>query len=178
MAERGASASLVPMSRDEGEIATRWRALARRFPLWRMPVDLLFHASSWRMFGADLVGIVPSNGNARAAARELEGATPEALEALASVAAVNVERTGEIFKAVFIGYVSLPLGLAAMLSDAAPDAVRTILAGQSASIIIFLTGAVVFPILFFCGAWRAKQIAWVLSLYRAGALTPAPPKTA
>jgi hypothetical protein len=165
------------MSRDEGEIASRWRTLAGRFPLWRMPFDLLFHASSWRMFGADLVGIVLSNSNARAAARDLKGATPETLEALSSVAAVNVERTGEIFKAVFIGYVSLPLGLGALLSDAAPDTVRTVLSEQSAAIVIFLGGAIVFPILFFCGAWRAKQIAWVLSLYRAGALTPPLPKT-
>lgn len=164
------------MSRDQGDIATRWRALARRFPLWRMPFDLVFQASSWSMFGSDLTSIVLRSSIARAAARDLEGASEDTLEALASVAAVNVERTGEVFKAVFVGYVSLPLALGALLSDAAPDALRAVVEERSAAIVIFLSGALIFPILFFCGAWRAKQIAWVLSLYRAGALTPATAK--
>lgn len=165
------------MSTDAGEIAARWRALARRFPVWRLPFDMMFQATSWRMVGADLVTLVLHNNNARRAARELEGASRETLEALTSVAAVNVSRTGDVSKAVFVGYVSLPLAFGAMLSDAAPEAVQTVLVEQSAAIVTFLIGTAVLPVLYFCGNWRAKQIAWVIDLYRAGALTPPPAKS-
>jgi hypothetical protein len=154
------------------ELRSRWKALVKRFPAWRFLFDLVFDASSWRLFGADLTGLVMDNRNARLAARALEGASADTLESLASIAEVNVSRTGDVFKAVFLGYVSLPLAFGALLSDAAPDALRSIIADNAASIVIFLFGAIVFPVVYFCGNWRAKQIAWVIDLYRAGALKP------
>jgi hypothetical protein len=154
------------------ELRSRWKALVKRFPVWRFLIDLVFDAGSWRLFGADLTGFVMDNRNARMAARALDGASAETLEALGSIAEVNVARTGEVFKAVFLGYVSLPLAFGALLSDAAPDTLRAILADNATSIVIFLVGAIAFPIIYFCGSWRAKQIAWVIDLYRAGALQP------
>ena len=162
---------------DASELQSRWRALVRRYPVWRMPIDLLFDPASYRLFGSDLTGVMMRNRNGRLAARALAGASPETLEALSSIAEVNISRTSEFFRAVLFTYISLPLGFAALLSDAAPDTMRRILADQSPSIVVFLIGAVVFPIAFFCGAWRAKQIGWVLQLYRAGAIEALPGKS-
>ena len=67
---------------------------------------------------------------------------------------------------------SIPLALAALLTDAAPEALQVMVNEHAPSIVLFLVGSLVFPILYFCGAWRAKQIAWVIDLFRAGALTP------
>ena len=58
-----------------------------------------------------------------------------------------------------------------MLSDASPAVLSTAINDYAPSIVVLLIGALVFPIVYFCGNWRAKQIAWVIELYRVGALT-------
>jgi hypothetical protein len=73
-----------------------------------------------------------------------------------------------------LGYVSVPVAMAALLSDAAPDFLSTLIRDYATTIILLIIGTVLFPILYFCGNWRAKQIAWVIELYRAGAIAPLP----
>lgn len=155
---------------DAVEIRQRWKSLAGRYRVWRIVPDLLFDPASYRVFGSDISSVMMTNPKSRAVARALEGASSDTLDALQSVADVNIARTSEFLRAVLFVYVSLPLGFAAMLSDAAPDTLRQLLERQSSSIVVFLTGAVVFPIAFFCSAWRAKQIGWALQLFRAGAI--------
>jgi hypothetical protein len=161
---------------NAGELQTRWRALAKRYPIWRILIDLLFDPASYRIFGSDITSVMMKSRKGRLAAQALEGASPGTLEALASIAEVNVSRTGEFLKATVFVYVSLPLGFAALLSDSAPEVLRSMAERQATSIVVFLIGAVMFPILFFCAAWRAKQISWVLQLYRAGGIEPLPAK--
>jgi hypothetical protein len=95
------------------------------------------------------------------------------LDALTGMAKVNESRSNDIFRAVFLGYVSVPIALGALLSDAAPDFLSEIIRDYSTVIVMLLIGTVVFPIVYFCGNWRAKQITWVIDLYRAGAIAPA-----
>ncbi|HYD87813.1 MAG TPA: hypothetical protein VEA80_10085 [Vitreimonas sp.] len=166
------------MSVDQTELRERWRGVVRHYPVWRMLFDLTFDPASWRLVGSDVVSLVVQGKTARRAARALEGASAEMLTALTAMAEVNVRRTGDLFRVVFLGYVSVPLAIAAMLSDAAPEALRAMLTEMTASLIVFLIGALVFPIVYFCGSWRARQIGWVIDLYRAGALAPLPEKNA
>jgi hypothetical protein len=162
------------MSVDQQELQRRWRTLVRHYPVWRMFIDLTFDPGSWRLVGSDLVSLIVQSKNARKAARALDGASLEMLNALSGMANVNERRATDIFRAVFLGYVSVPIALAAMLSDASPDLLRELLTEMTPGLIIFLIGTLVFPIVYFCGSWRAKQIAWVVDLYRAGALAPLP----
>lgn len=162
------------MSVDPEELHQRWRSLVRHYPVWRMLIDLLFDVQSWRLVGADLVSLVVQSKRARSAARAMEGASPEVLAALGGMAYVNEKRATDVFRAVFLGYVSVPIALAALISDAAPDALRAFITDLTPSLIIFLVGALLFPIVYFCGSWRAKQIAWIVELYRSGALAPLP----
>jgi hypothetical protein len=162
------------LSVDPAELQRRWRGVTRYYPTWRMLLDLAFDPASWRLVGNDLVSLVVESKTARKAARALDGASPEMLAALSGMAVVNERRATDVFRAVFLGYVSVPLALGAMLSDAAPDALRALMTDVTPSLIIFLAGALLFPIIYFCGSWRAKQIGWVVELYRAGALAPLP----
>ncbi len=160
------------MSVHPTELQQRWKGVAKRFPLWRFGFDLLFDPNSWRMIGADITSMVVKSGNVRRAAAAMEGASAEMLDALEKMAKVNEARSNDIFRAVFLGYVSIPLALGALLSDAAPDFLTKVISDQAPSIVLFLIGSAVFPIVYFCGNWRAKQIAWTIELYRAGAIEP------
>jgi len=159
------------MSVDANDVRVRWRAVARQFPLWRFAIDMFFDLNAWRMIGADITMMVLESKQAGRAADALAGASPETLTAIAEIARVNEQRSSDIFRAVFLSYVSVPIALAALLSDAAPRALSTFFEEYTTGIVILFVGSVVFPIVYFCGSWRAKQIAWVIELYRAGALT-------
>lgn len=160
------------MSVDADDLHRRWKGVAKHFPLWRFLFDLFLDPNSWRMIGADITTLVVESKNVRRAAEAMNGASRETLDALAAIAKVNEQRANDIFRAVFLGYVSVPFALGALLSDAAPDALSAALRDYTAPIVVLLIGAIVFPIVYFCGAWRAKQIAWVVDLYRAGAIAP------
>jgi len=162
------------MSVDQAELRRRWRTLVRHYPVWRLFLDLTIDPHSWRLIGADLVMMMVESKNARKAARALDGVSPEMLNALSGLANVNERRATDIFRAVFLGYVSVPIALAAMLSDASPDLLRALMTDMTPGLLIFLAGTLIFPIVYFCGSWRAKQIGWVVELYRAGALAPLP----
>ncbi len=162
---------------DPIELQWRWKGVAKRFPLWRFGFDLLFDPNSWRMIGADITSMVVKSGNVRRAAEAMQGASAETLDALEKMAKVNEARSNDIFRAVFLGYVSIPLALGALLSDAAPDFLTKLISDQAPSIVVFLIGSAVLPIIYFCGNWRAKQIAWTIELYRAGAIEALAAKT-
>jgi len=164
------------MSIDPIELRQRWRGVAKRFPLWRFPLDLFFDPNSWRMVGGDLTSLVLDSKNARLAAQALVGASSEVIEAIASVARVNEARANDVFKAVLLGYVTIPIALTALLSDAAPDFLSSLIEEYIGIVVVVLIGAALAPIIYFCGSWRAKQISWVIDLFSAGALAPTPAK--
>lgn len=160
------------MSVDAADVQQRWKGVAKHFPLWRFLIDLFFDWGSYRMIGSDITTLVLQNKNVRRAASAMEGASEETLAALAGIAKINEARSNDVFRAVFLGYVSVPIALTAMTSDAAPEVLSTFLRDYVGLAIMLVVGAVVFPIVYFCGNWRAKQILWTIDLYRTGALQP------
>jgi len=162
------------MSVDADDVQQRWRGVAKHFPLWRFLIDLFFDWGSYRMIGSDITSMVMQNKNVRRAAVAMEGASEETLAALGSVAKINEARSNDIFRAVFLSYVSVPIAVTAMASDAAPEVLSSFLQDYLGVVIMVIVGAVVFPIVYFCGNWRAKQILWTIELYRAGAITSLP----
>jgi hypothetical protein len=160
------------MSVDADDVQQRWRGVAKHFPLWRFLIDLFFDWGSYRVIGSDITSMVIQNKSVRRAAAAMEGASDEMLAALGSIAKINEARSNDIFRAVFLGYVSVPIAVTAMTSDAAPEMLSSFMRDYLGIVIMLIIGAVVFPIVCFCGNWRAKQILWTVELYRAGALKP------
>jgi len=158
------------MSEAATEARTLWRALNKHFRVITAPLDAVIHPSSYRLVGADLMPGLLDGKRPREIARVLSGATLEMLDTLTAMARLNVERTGDAFKAVAVCYVTIPLAFAALLSDAAPDQVRLFLERAGSDIFIVLAWLLLAPGGDFFTHWRAKQIAWSIELYRAGAL--------
>ena len=162
------SAEGIAMTDDS--VRDQWRALARLFPEWALPVDFFFNASSYRFWGADLIRSMQENWRVRRAAAML-AQQPQTLDGLVQIANVNLARTTDAFKAMALTYISLPLALAALASDAAPDVVRDALARYLHLIVPIVVAAALSPLHYFFCHWRAKQIVWTIELFRAGALS-------
>lgn len=158
------------MSEAATEARTLWRELNKHFRVITAPLDAVIHPSSYRLVGADLMPGLLDGKRPREIARVLSGATLEMLDTLTAMARLNVERTGDAFKAVAVCYVTIPLAFAALLSEAAPDQARLFLERAGSDIFIVLAWLLLAPAIYFISHWRAKQIAWSIELYRAGAL--------
>lgn len=152
-------------------VQSQWRALTRLFPGWAVPIDFLFNASTYSFWGADLVRSMQTDWRVRRAVSVLSQ-QPQMLDALFQIAEVNTARTNDAFKAVALSYVTLPLALAALVSDAAPGVARAVLLQYLPWIWPFVVASALAPLQYFFAHWRAKQIAWTITLFRAGVLEP------
>jgi hypothetical protein len=158
------------------ELQRLWKSLVKLFPTWILPFEMLVSPTSWRMMGVDLITSIARDPRARRASALLEGATEETLASLSQMARLNAVRATEVFRAVAVCYITLPIALAAFLSDAAPDVTRAYLAEHFEAIARLVVALVLTPILYFFGMWRAKQLSWAIDMHRAGGLVPLHPK--
>ena len=154
------------------DINALWRSLIRIFPAVTLPIDFFFSPSMWRLLGSDLMPSLVQNRRSRRVASLLAGVSDDMLRAVADLARINVERTSEVFRLVAVGYVSLPIAAAALLSDAAPDVIRIALAEHLGSVIYGLAVLALTPAVYFCGLWRARQLRWAIEAYQTGAIQP------
>lgn len=148
----------------------RWRAVARHFPGWTFAFDVFFNPGTYKFFDSDLFGAMRSDPRVKRAFAALDKTPRRMLPALSAMANVNVRRTDDAFKAVALSYVTIPIALAALVSEAAPDLTRAVILGNVNTIGPIVFALILTPVSYFCGAWRAKQIAWTIDLYRANAM--------
>ncbi len=153
-----------------------WRKLVKLFPAVSLPLDMFVSPSTWRLLGTDLTPSVVRNVRARKAAAVLAGAAPETVATLTEMARLNASRTGDIFRTVAVGYISLPITLAALVSEAAPDVLRTMVTNNLNSVVYWVFVFGLTPIFYFCGMWRAKQLQWAIEYFNAGVIEPWPEK--
>ena len=150
-----------------------WRRLTRLYSLVTMPFDFFFRLSSWRMVGSDLVGGVLDDGKARRASAMLAGLSEDEFAKLLAIADINVERASRLFAAVGIGYVTIPIALATLSSELAPDATRAFILEYAKNFTSLIGVAALTPLVYYCGLWRARQVKWAIELAAAGVVTPA-----
>ncbi len=153
----------------DATLHAHWRAVARHFPGWTFAFDVFFNPGTYRFIGSDLIGAMRADPRVKRAIAALDDAPPHILPALSTMAQVNVRRCDDAFKAVGVAYITVPIALAALVSEAAPDITRAVILGNVNTIAPLVAAFVLTPVAYFCGAWRAKQIAWTIDLYRANA---------
>jgi hypothetical protein len=153
----------------DAELFARWRTIARNFPGWTFLLDVFFNPGTYRFIGSDLLGAMNSDPRMKRAFAALDATPSHLIPALSTMAQVNVRRCDDAFKAVGVAYITVPIALAALVSDAAPDVTRALILENANSIIPILAALILTPVTYFCGAWRAKQIAWTIDLYCANA---------
>ena len=144
-----------------------WRTVARHFPGWTFAFDVFFNPGTYRFLGSDLLGAMKVDPRVKRAFTALDNAPPHLLQSLETMAHINVRRADDAFKAVALTYITIPIALGALVSEAAPDVTRAIILGNLNTIAPLVVALVLTPVTYFCGAWRAKQIAWTIELYRA-----------
>jgi hypothetical protein len=154
------------------EINALWRSLIGLFPALTLPIDFFFSPSMWRLIGSDLMASLVRNRRSRRVAALLARTPADTVGAVRDMAKINAERTGEVFRLVAVGYISLPITFAAFLSDAAPNFVRDLVAHNINAIAFWIVVLAASPIVYFCSMWRAKQLLWAIDAYRLGAIEP------
>lgn len=147
-----------------------WKGLVRLFPVWSLPLDWVFSLSSWHMIGADMIRGQLRDPRVRRAANLLKDAPESAIESLGLLARLNEERTTSVFRVIAVCYVTLPIALAALLTEAAPDVMSAYVEANLDTIGLLLFALVATPIIYFLGMWRAKQMVWAIDLHRAGGI--------
>lgn len=98
------------------EVQQRWKALVKLFPSWSLPLDWFFSPSTYRVLGVDMISSQLHDRRVRRAAALLQDAPEHILESLAQVASLNADRGANVFRFVAVGYITLPIALAALLS--------------------------------------------------------------
>lgn len=159
---------------EASELRETWRKIVRLYPSWTAPIDLVISPSSWRLIGVDLLRGPFKDRRVREIAAILAPLDEDALNRLARVAGVNLQRTSAVFNAVAIAYVSLPVALAALLSDVAPDMLRSAVEANLRILVTMAVTMLLGPLAYFCAMWRARQIVWAIELNRVGAIDPPP----
>lgn len=139
-----------------------------------MPLDAVFNPSGYRLIGSNLVYAAIASKRFRRAAALLADADQALLEDLARLARVNVSRATTTFNAVAILYVSIPITLAALVSEMAPQETRAFMLAHSDDIVRWVALLALTPAVYFCGLWRARQILWAVELIQARAIAPVP----
>jgi|CXWL01.1.fsa_nt_gi hypothetical protein len=160
------------------DLIVLWRSIVRLFPAWSLGFDFIFSPATYRLLGTDLTApSIARDRRVRNIAGLLDNASADICARLVQLARINADRTEAFFKASAVTYVSLPIALAALISDVAPSEVHDLLNDWLPYIAIVLFGLIVGPLYYFAGMWRAKQILWAIELHAAGAVDPlAPPR--
>ncbi len=164
--------SEVTGSNKAEELQRLWKAMVKLFPSWSLPIDWFFSPSTYRVLGVDMISSQLHDRRVRRASALLQGAPEDVLDSLAQMARLNADRATNVFRGVAVCYITLPIALAALLSEAAPDMVTATIADNLDLIVILVGGAIITPVVYFLGMWRAKQIVWAIDLHRAGGVTP------
>lgn len=157
---------------SRAEINTLWRTLAKLYPAISLPLDMFLSPATWRLIGSDLMPSLVRDKRARRASAVLSAAPPGATPVMLDMAKINASRAADMFRSVALAYISLPIAISALVSDAAPGFVSDQLRNNLGDVIYWVIVAAVTPIVYFCMMWRAKQIVWAIEAHQAGAVEP------
>lgn len=159
---------------SSADLQAAWRSLVKIFPACTVPIDVLVSPASWRFVGTDLLKGPFGDRKSQAVAAIL-GKLPEEMGAnLSAMADINVRRAAGAFTTVAVAYVSLPLGVGALVSEVAPDDVRAYVEANMSNFIVWVATLSMAPVVYFFGMWRARQLHWTIELVRLGAIVEAP----
>jgi hypothetical protein len=156
---------------NSGELQALWRSLVRLYPAWTIMLDFFFNPSTYRLWGVDLLRGPMLDRKSKKVAAALAGVSSPNANTIAKLAAMNVQRASNLFTAIGITYVSLPLALGALVSDIAPEAARTFITENISFVVPFVVGLAFARISYFFSMWRARQLLWAIELAISGVLT-------
>ncbi len=143
-----------------------WTELKAHFPAWSLIPSSFYTPGAWGYLGVDFITGFRSNPSTIAAFRILEGADSATFDAVSALASLNARRHEQMFRAVVIGYLTVPISILALLAELAGDSVLSFARTHAGLLIPIAVGSTAGPLSFGMGLWRSRQILGVLDLIR------------
>lgn len=155
-----------PAKPDEAPVWALWRAVRKPFPVWSLLPSAFWTPGAFGYVGVDHVSGLRRNASTHKVFALLEGRLDEDLDGVTALAALNSRRQRQMFTAVAVAYVSIPLTLVATWAEVAPGAVERFIRAYPTGALQAFIGLTVGALYYFCSHWRARQIVEVLDLVR------------
>lgn len=154
-----------------------WRELTRHFPVWSLLPSAFWTPGAFGYVGVDHVSGFRRNASTRAAFALMEGRPDEDLDVLIELAELNARRQRQMFTAVAVSYVTIPLTLVATWAEIAPDGVESLIRDNLVCAIQGFAGLTLGALYYFSSHWRSRQMVEVLDLVRIERMAKPKPKT-
>lgn len=142
-----------------------WEDLRAWFPAWSLIPSSFNTPGAWGYTGVDFVSGFRRNPSTIAAFKILDDVDEPTFDGVSALAALNARRHDQMFRAVVVGYLTVPISVLALLAELAGDSVISF-ARNHADLIVPLVVASAGGPLAGMGLWRSRQILGVLDLVR------------
>ena len=143
-----------------------WTALKGHFPAWSLIPSSFYTPGAYGYLGVDFLTGFRRNPSTLAAFDLLEGADAATFDAVSALAALNTRRQEQMFRAVVIAYLTVPISILALLAEVAGDGLVSFAREHANIIIPVVIGATGAALSYGSGLWRSRQIQGVLDLIR------------
>ena len=162
-------ATMTPARDDTMPVSEAWRLwteLHAHFPAWSLIPSSFYTPGAWGYLGVDFISGFRRNPSTIAAFKVLEGADDSMFDAVAALAALNARRQEQMFRAVVIAYLTVPVSILALLAEVAGDSVMAFARAHADLVIPIVVGSASAPVSYGMSHWRSRQILGVLDLIR------------
>lgn len=150
----------------DAPVWTLWRQVKRHFPTWSLLPSAFWTRGAWTFIGIDVVSGFRRNASTRAVFALLADRSDGELDRLIALAMLNSRRQRQMFTAVAVAYVTIPLTAMATWADIAPDAIKSFLREEFSIAVQLFATATLAALVYFCSLWRSRQVVEVLELVR------------
>lgn len=143
-----------------------WTRLKAHFPAWSLIPSSFYTPGAWGYLGVDFITGFRRNPSTLAAFDILAGADGATFDAVVALAALNARRQDQMFRAVVIAYLTVPVTLLALLAEVAGASIMPFVRAHADVIIPLIVASAGAPLSYGMSAWRARQMLGVLDLIR------------
>ena len=143
-----------------------WTRLKAHFPAWSLIPSSFYTPGAWGYMGVDFITGFRRNPSTLAAFDILAGADEATFDAVVALAALNARRQDQMFRAVVIGYLTVPITLLALFAEIAGASIMPFARAHAGVIIPLIVGSAGAPLSYGMSAWRSRQMLGVLDLIR------------
>lgn len=151
---------------EAADLWALWDKLKRLFPSWSVLPEAFYTPGAWGYMGVDFVSGFRRNPSTIKTFDLLKDVDDARFDALSALANLNARRQEQLLRAVVIGYLTLPLTIAALAADVAGDSVLGLIRAHTALAIYIAMTISLAPAGYFMSHWRSRQIIGVLDLIR------------
>lgn len=155
-----------PVPQGASEAWRLWTELKAHFPAWSLIPSSFYTPGAWGYLGVDFISGLRRNPSTIAAFKILEQADNATFDAVSALASLNARRQEQMFRAVVIGYLTVPISILALLAELAGDSVMSFARQHAGVLIPIAVGSAAGPLSFGMSLWRSRQILGVLDLIR------------